>query len=112
MSPEAARLRDLDPFRPRVIRRGQKPDRSGRFKWAIDYRLGARIERVKARDARPCDDGECLMTIMPRTEYVKVHANEGRGKFIKGLMIYSPCDYHPGCVPEQYRPLLRFLSIS
>lgn len=103
-------------YKPRVIRRGGQADKTGRFKVAMDYRLNARVERVKARDPRSCAAGRTCVgpglgmnTIPARTEYVKVHANEGQGKFIRGRMIYSPRDYHFECVPEKYRPLLRFI---
>lgn len=105
------------PGRLRVIRRGQYPQ-AGRFKWAIDYRLnGARVQRVKARGTRDCAAGSsCRFRgaitegwIQAGTEYVKVHANEGRPKIIRGRAIYSPRDYHFECVPEVYQPMLRFI---
>lgn len=105
--------------KPQIIRKVVRWDKKGRQrpKRARDYRLVADMERVTARYARPCSSKGCKYTlptglgwIEPGTEYAKVYANEGQGKRIKGRMIYSPRDYHFECVPEQYRPLVRFLK--
>jgi hypothetical protein len=75
-----------------------------------DIKLHADLERVVARTARPCHRKKCYVLIMPGTTYFKVHANEGQGRYVRGRMIYSPHDYHERCVPEGYRPMLRFFK--
>lgn len=105
--------------KPRVIRRVIKNDSKGRPKRARDRKIGADMERVTARSIRPCSSYKCphfneathgkTGVITPGTEYAKVHANEGRPMHIRGRTVYSPRDYHFDCVPEKYRPLIRFL---
>lgn len=113
MSPDAYRLRDPKP-KPRVIRKAIKRNKAGRPTWAVDYKINARMQRVKGRDAHYCAAGVACPfidgLILPGAEYAKVHANEGRPKIIRGRAIYSPRDYHFDCVPEQYRPMIRFFT--
>lgn len=96
--------------KPRVIRKVTKVDAKGRAKIATDRKSGIRMERVTARTRRDCCYHACQRGfIAAGVEYAKVHANEGRPKFIRGRAIYSPRDYHFECVPPAARPLVRFL---
>lgn len=98
--------------KPKIIRLVTRKDAQGRPKIAADRKADIRMERVTAKGTRPCCYHHCSKGgfIQRDTEYAKVYANEGVPKRIKGRLIYSPRDYHFGCVPPPARPLVRFLE--
>lgn len=96
-----------------VIRQVVKLDRKGAPKIARDRKAHLELERITARDDRPCSFHSCPLggTIAAGTAYAKAtDLNKNDGPFIRGRRLPTHRDFHFECVWPEARPLVRFLT--
>lgn len=103
--------------KPRTIRKVTHRDKTGTPKKAADIRTHHLAERIKAREPRPCDSIDCPWPnhighsrhgiIDGGAQYIRVTGRESRRMGGKHIPITK--DYHPDCVPDMDRPLVRLL---
>jgi hypothetical protein len=94
--------------RPRVIRRVIRNDAKGNPKVARDYKYQITLQRIKPLIDHVCDSPHCAIPIRKGEPYVQATALRDV-KRIGSNMFPDIRKYHPDCVPERARPLVRLL---
>lgn len=108
--------------RARIIRKGSGPvKKDGFYKMARDSRTRITAEKIKAAGHRPCAKPGCQRLhaarfapagyIIKGNFYVKVLNPTLAGPRIQGHSLPMYEDFHPLCVPDHAKPLLRFLGL-
>lgn len=93
-----------------ITRRGAgKRGKDGRYKKARDNKTGWMLERVRANHGHECDRMDCLQGVIEKgTEYVQVF-DPTLVKRVGYQSFPDPRKYHFGCVPDEAKPLVRFV---
>jgi hypothetical protein len=103
--------------RPRVIRKVVQRDRKGQAKIAYDRKIHLRMERITASTDHACAKPRCRKQnhdpadrgmIMRGDEYAMVVWPQHKKGFARQPFPISK-RFHINCVPEEARPLVRFL---
>lgn len=93
--------------RPRVIRKVTKKDRKGNPKIAGDRKTKIKIEIISGKVGHVCGRKNCKELIQAGTPYF-LYMDKTTVKRMGHRTIPDPIKYHPICLPEAAKPLLRF----